>query len=163
MIMKPHYLLFLICFLTGIAARRPAAAQNLNGEKIQVAADALTVLRFNSEIKRYELGNRDGYTCQVRGNDNSIVIKTIADEPASTNLVVTEGKKESASFAPYLCNGNATKVLVNGEEWKSFGDLYDEIHNKKRYDIRSVETVRDDKNCVTLMKVRMKKKNILGL
>lgn len=81
--------LFLLSFGLTIIAN----AQNLNGEKIQVAADALTVLKFNSEIKRYELGDRDGYACQVRDNDNSIVIKTLQEKPTTTNLVVTEGKR----------------------------------------------------------------------
>ncbi len=89
------------------------SAQNINGEKIEVSREALTVLRFNSEIKRYELGDRKSYTCQVRDYDNSIVIKTISDDPAeSTNLLVTEGKRTHYFIVTFLPRIDINKVKL---------------------------------------------------
>jgi hypothetical protein len=105
-------------------------AQNINGEKIQVAAEALTVLKFNSEIKRYEFGERKGYTCLVRDNDNSIVIKTVEDNPGPTNLIVTEGKRSHyfiISFLPKI-DINNTKLYYDYSDLKALKKL---VQNKE--------------------------------
>ena len=102
-----------------------ADGQNINGEKIQVAAEALTVLKFNSEIKRYEFGERKGYTCLVRDNDNSIVIKTIEEKPDPTNLIVTEGKRTHyfiISFLPKI-DINNTKLYYDYSDLKALKKL----------------------------------------
>lgn len=101
------------------------AAQNINGEKIQVASEALTVLKFNSEVKRYEFGERKGYTCLVRDNDNSIVIKTAEDNPGPTNLIVTEGKRTHyfiISFLPKI-DINNTKLYYDYSDLKALKKL----------------------------------------
>jgi hypothetical protein len=67
-------------------------AQNLNGIKIQVASEALTYLKFNADIKRFEFGDHDDYTAQVVENDQ-LRIKTLNNKPTPTNLVVTEGNR----------------------------------------------------------------------
>jgi PKD repeat protein len=88
----------------------------------------------------------------------------IPDEEFSSMLTaVTEGKKDASSFSAFLCNGAQTKVLVNGSDWQTFGELISKIHDNKKYVIRSVESVRNEQNCVTLLKVRYKKKGLLGL
>jgi hypothetical protein len=99
-------------------------AQNLTNEKIQVAADALTVLKFNSEITHCELGMRDGYTCLVRDNDNTVVIKTLQPVPASTNLAITEGRRTHYFVLTFL-----PKVDINNT--KLFYD-YSDIKNLKK-------------------------------
>src|SRR5213079_2748667 len=68
-------------------------AQNLNGEKIQVSSDNLTVLKFNGVVTNCELGQRGGFIFQVRDYDNSVVIKTLVTKPVSTNLIISEGKR----------------------------------------------------------------------
>jgi hypothetical protein len=105
-------------------------AQNINGETIQVAAEALTVLKFNSEIKRYEFGERKGYTCLVRDNDNSIVIKTAEEKPDPTNLIVTEGKRTHyfiISFLPKI-DINNTKLYYDYSDLKAVKKL---VQNKE--------------------------------
>ena len=88
----------------------------------------------------------------------------IPDEEFKSMLEgVTEGKKDASSFGAVLCTGAQTKVLVNGADWQTFGELISKIHDNKKYLIRSVETVRNEQNCVTLLKVRYKKKGLLGL
>ena len=79
--------------LSFIALVTAVHAQNLNGVKIQVAADALTYLQFNSDIKRFEFGgDREDYTGQVVEN-NQLRIKTLNNNPTPTNLVVNEGSR----------------------------------------------------------------------
>jgi hypothetical protein len=119
MVRKALYAFFsLLVLLLGQA--RELSAQNLNGEIIQVAADALTVLKFNSEIKRFELGDREAYTCQVRDNDNSIVIKTMRDSCSTTNLIVTEGKRSHYFIIHFLkeIDLNKTKLFYDYSDLK---------------------------------------------
>jgi len=74
---------------------------------------------------------------------------------------VTEGKKDLASFNQYLCNGGQTKVLANGTDWETLISFYQMINDKKKYDIKSVEAVRDpETNCVTVLKVKYKKRTL---
>ncbi len=70
----------------------------------------------------------------------------------------TEGKKDVQAFSQFLCNGGQTKVLVNGTEWETLGSFHQKIYGKKKFDIKSVETVRDEHNCVTILKVKYKKR-----
>ncbi len=79
--------IFFVCF------KHEARGQNINGEQILVSAETLTFLKFNAHITHYEFGDNNNYTCQVRDNDNSLVIKTIGDTAITTNLYVTEGKR----------------------------------------------------------------------
>lgn len=87
-------------------------AQSLNGEKIQVSAQSLTVLKFNSPVTRYDFGTRDNYTCQVRDIDNSLVIKTIGENPISTNLYVNEGKRAHLFVIEFLKTIDINKVKL---------------------------------------------------
>lgn len=76
---------------------------------------------------------------------------------------VTKGNKDASSFGSVLCTGAQTKVLVNGSDWQTFGELCSRIHDNKKYVIKGVQAVRNEKNCVTLLKVDYKKKGLLGL
>jgi PKD repeat protein len=88
----------------------------------------------------------------------------IPDEEFTAMLeAVKEGHKDVSSFSSVLCNGAQTKVLENGEAWTTFGEFCSKIHDNKKYIIRSVQSVRNEQNCVTLLKVRYKKKGLLGL
>jgi len=100
-------------------------AQNLSNEKIQVAADALTVLKFNSEITHCELGMRDGFTCLVRDNDNTVVIKTLEPIPASTNLAITEGRRTHYFVLVFLkkVDINNTKLFYDYSDLKTLKKL----------------------------------------
>lgn len=115
------FYVFLLC----LAGSHEIFAQNINGEKIQVAGEALTVLKFNSEIKRYELGDRTGYTCQVRDNDNSLVIKTLKDKPEGTNLLVTEGKRTHYFIVTFLpkIDLNNTRLYYDYSDLKALRKL----------------------------------------
>lgn len=74
---------------------------------------------------------------------------------------VTEGKKDLSSFNQYLCNGGQTKILANGTDWETLISFYQKINDKKKYDIKSVEAVRDpESNCVTVLKVKYKKRTL---
>jgi len=94
-------------------------AQNINGERIQVSAESLTVLKFNSPVSQYDFGTRDSYTCQLRDNDNSIVIKTIGDAPLSTNLYITEGKRAHLFVIEYIKKVDINKIKL----FYDFSDL----------------------------------------
>src|SRR5689334_19242055 len=71
----------------------PSIAQNLNGEKIKVSPESITALKFNATIMDYQWSDPSGYTCIARNNDNTLLIKTLKDDPAPTNLIVSEGKR----------------------------------------------------------------------
>lgn len=71
---------------------------------------------------------------------------------------VTTGDKDLQSITQYLCLAEKTKVLLNGTEWDTVNGFVQKIYKKKRYDIKSVETVRDDNNCVTILKIKYKKR-----
>lgn len=87
-------------------------AQSINGDKIQVSAQSLTVLKFNSPVTRYDFGTRDNYTCQVRDIDNSLVIKTIGDNPVNTNLYVNEGKRAHLFIIEFVKTIDINKVKL---------------------------------------------------
>ncbi|HTN45461.1 MAG TPA: PKD domain-containing protein [Flavipsychrobacter sp.] len=70
----------------------------------------------------------------------------------------TSGSKDVQSITQYLCNGDKTKVLLNGTEWETVGSFMQKIYNKKKFDIKSVEAVRDESNCVTILKIKYKKR-----
>lgn len=72
---------------------------------------------------------------------------------------VTSGDKDLQSITQYLCNPDKTKVLLNGTEWETVTSFVQKIYGKKRYDIKSVEAVRDaNNNCVTILKIKYKKR-----
>lgn len=70
----------------------------------------------------------------------------------------TSGKKDLQSINQYLCNTDKTKVLLNGTDWETVGSFVSKIYNKKKFDIKSVEAVRDENNCVTILKIKYKKR-----
>ncbi len=76
---------------------------------------------------------------------------------------VTQEKIELADFDQYLCNGAQTKVLINEENWETLGSFYAKIRGKKKYDIQSVQAVRDEQYCVKILKVKSKRRGFLGL
>lgn len=85
----------------------------------------------------------------------------IANEEFVTMLnEATEGKKDVQSFNQFLCDGANTKVLTNGTEWETLGSFHQKIYGKKRYDIKSVDAVRDENNCVKILKIKYKKRTL---
>lgn len=89
----------------------------------------------------------------------------IADEVFRDMLdKVTEGEKDASSFNQFLCNGALTKVRDNGESWTTLGEFCSKIHDKKKFQIKSVVTIRDPNDkCVLQIQVKYKKKGFLGL
>lgn len=89
----------------------------------------------------------------------------IADEVFRDMLdKVTEGEKDASSFNQYLCSGAQTKVRDNGESWTTLGEFCSKIHDKKKFKIKSVVTIRDPNDkCVLQIQVTYKKKGFLGL
>lgn len=89
----------------------------------------------------------------------------IADEVFRDMLdKVTEGEKDASSFNQFLCNGAQTKVRDNGESWTTLGEFCSKIHDKKKFQIKSVVTIRDPNDkCVLQLQVKYKKKGFLGL
>jgi len=71
---------------------------------------------------------------------------------------VTDGKKDALAFNSFLCSGIQTKVLVNDTDWETVASLCSKIYNHKKITIKSVSTVRDEKKCVTIIKVNYKKR-----
>lgn len=108
---------FLLCCILLMVPLHKALAQNLNGVKIQVASDALTYLKFNSDIKRFEFGDHDDYTAQVVENDQ-LRIKTLNNKPTPTNLVVTEGNRTHMFIIQVM-----TKIDINN--FKAYYDYSD--------------------------------------
>lgn len=41
----------------------------------------------------YQWSDPSGYTCIARNNDNTLLVKTLKDDPAPTTLIVSEGKR----------------------------------------------------------------------
>jgi chemotaxis protein histidine kinase CheA len=75
-----------------LLACRSAAAQELNGVKIQMNPDALTILKFNAEVRNFEFGKSDIFTAQVQ-DDIKLRIKSLTANPTPTNLTITEGNR----------------------------------------------------------------------
>lgn len=71
---------------------------------------------------------------------------------------ITSGKKDLQSINQYLCNTDKTKALINGTDWETVGSFVQKIYGKKKFDIKSVEAVRDENNCVTILKIKYKKR-----
>lgn len=99
--------------------------------------------------------------------------KTALDKPEKPKTVVipneefvnmlneaTEGQKDVQSFNQFLCDGANTKVLTNGTDWETLGSFHQKIYGKKRYDIKSVDVVRDENNCVKILKIKYKKRTL---
>lgn len=70
----------------------------------------------------------------------------------------TEGKTDLQTISQYLCNGAQTKALLNGTDWETVGSFMAKVYNKKKFDIKEVEAVRDENNCVTILKIKYKKR-----
>jgi hypothetical protein len=89
----------------------------------------------------------------------------IADEVFRDMLdKVADGDKDASSFNQFLCNGAQTKVRDNGESWTTLGEFCSKIHSKKKFQIKSVVTIRDPNDkCVLQLQVKYKKKGFLGL
>jgi hypothetical protein len=83
-----------------------------------------------------------------------------SQEFASMFRQATEGKKDLESFNQFLCSGAQTKVLANDTEWETVGSFYAKTRGKKKYEIVSVDAVRDDQSCVTILKIKYKKKTL---
>jgi hypothetical protein len=98
-----------------------AKSQNISGEKIQVSAESLSVLKFNSKITHFEFDDKVNYSGQVRTNDNSLVIRTIGDHPDTTNLYVTEGKRGHWFIIIFLqtIDVNNTKLYYDYSDLKN--------------------------------------------
>jgi PKD repeat protein len=89
----------------------------------------------------------------------------IADQVFKDMLeAVTKGDKDASSFNQYLCDGAQTKVRENDESWTTLGEFCSKIHDKKKYQIKSVIAIRNPNDkCVLQLKVTYKKKGFLGL
>ncbi|MDF2383720.1 hypothetical protein JMG10_19725 [Nostoc ellipsosporum NOK] len=90
---RPFGWLFLLLF-----AYLPSAAQNLNGQRITVGADAPAFLIFNDEVVNAEFSTPEGtrlYSCKVRNNKSmSLTYKGDARQvPENIGLTVQEGKR----------------------------------------------------------------------
>lgn len=101
------------------------SAQNLNGEKVKVSPESITALKFNSTIMDYQWSDPSGYTCIARNNDNTLLIKTLINDPAATTLIVSEGKRTHyfiIDFIPKI-NINETKLYYDYSDLKQLKKL----------------------------------------
>jgi PKD repeat protein len=88
----------------------------------------------------------------------------IADEVFKDMFIkVAKGEMDASSFNQFLCSGSQTKLRDDDESWTTVGEFCSKIHDKKKYVIKSVITIRNDDNCVKQIKVTYKKKGFLGL
>jgi PKD repeat protein len=91
--------------------------------------------------------------------DNTPKVLVIPDEEFKSMFdQVTDGKKDALAFNQFLCSGIQTKVLANDTEWETVASFCSKIYNHKKITIKSVTTVRDEKKCVTIIKVSYKKR-----
>ena len=118
-----------VILLLLLAAGNTGYTQNINGQKIEVAPDQITVLRFAGEIKRAELGNGATYTSEVQDYDNSLRIR-LADRdnksPQQTNLVVTEGRRTHyfvIEFMKQVTDINNTRFYYDFSDLKKLRQL----------------------------------------
>lgn len=72
---------------------------------------------------------------------------------------VAKGSFTVDGFNQYLCNGAATKAVVNGKQ-RTLQELCDQIKDRKRVVIKTVTTERDSRQCVTVLHVEYKKKGL---
>ncbi len=88
-------------------------------------------------------------------------VTVIADEEFKNMFdAVVEGKKDASSFNQFLCNGGETNVLLNGDTWETVATFCTKIHDKKKFVIKSVKVIRNETNCVSVLKIEYKKKLI---
>ena len=86
----------------------------------------------------------------------------IADETFKTYLqALVCNKMNAADFDRYLCSGQATTVIINGKERKTFAELCADIKGKK-IKIEGVRAGRDKENCAISVAVSYDKKRFLG-
>lgn len=68
----------------------------IKGMKIEVAADAVTFLQFNSSIPNFDWDEKESYTIRKRGKD-ALIVSANSEAPKNSRLIVTEGGR-SHSF-----------------------------------------------------------------
>lgn len=113
-------------------------AQNINGAKIQVSPESITALKFNATIMDYQWSDPSGYTCIARNNDNTLLVKTLNDHPAPTNLIVSEGKRTHYFIIDFI-----PKININ--ETKLYYDYSDLKELKRMVQSQSVPVAMNDK------------------
>lgn len=91
----------------------------------------------------------------------------IADEEFRLKFeAVQRGDINASAFVDFLCDGTATRVLVENKdrEWQTVATLCTLFSkNKKIKRIYDVTTERDDKKCVTLIHLKYKTSGFLGI
>ena len=79
---------------------------------------------------------------------------------------VQRGDIDASAFNEFLCDGGQTRVLVENDEnkWETVAGICRFFNkNKKIKKIYDVKTERDDKKCVTLIRLKYKTGGFLGL
>jgi hypothetical protein len=85
-----RFLLFILLMNLGQQQLLAQSDAEIKGMKIEVAADAVTFLQFNSSIPNFDWDEKDSYTIRKRGKD-ALIISSITDVPKNSRLIVTEG------------------------------------------------------------------------
>ncbi len=75
---------------------------------------------------------------------------------------VIKGGKPIADFDNYLCNGRGTKVLRNDKDYTTFEELYNDVKGNSKRRIDAIQLLKEN-DCIIMFKVKVKKKNILGV
>ncbi len=82
-------------------------AQDIKGETITVLKGGITVIRFNADVVNFRLGNKEDYNINVEeGTSIRLWAKSGVTDPKTTNLIVTEGKRNHLFTIQYKEKGD---------------------------------------------------------
>jgi hypothetical protein len=113
--MKKVYLL-LLCLI----ALLPVQAQEIKGETIIVLKGGITVIRFADDVVNFRVGDKEDYNINVEeGSSIRIWAKNGVSNPKTTNLIVTEGKRNHMFTLQYKEKGDFNSTYYDFSNLKA--------------------------------------------
>ncbi len=113
--MKNVYLL-LICLFAFIGSH----AQEIKGETITVLKGGITVIRFADDVVNFRVGDKEDYNINVEeGSSIRIWAKNGVSNPKTTNLIVTEGKRNHMFTLQYKEKGDFNSTYYDFSNLKA--------------------------------------------
>ncbi|HOZ50843.1 MAG TPA: hypothetical protein PLU17_03235 [Chitinophagaceae bacterium] len=132
-------LLFLIIISTQFIGR----AQEIKGETITVLKGGITVIRFNADIVNFRLGDKEDYNINVEeGTSIRLWAKTGVTDPKTTNLVVTEGKRNHLFTIQYKEKGDFNSTYY---DFSNLKELKKKLSSKPVVKEESVTEIVEEK------------------
>lgn len=112
--------LFNLCCLLFILCSTAVSAQEIKGETITVLKGGITVIRFASDVVNFRVGDKEDYNINVEeGTSIRIWAKNGVSNPKTTNLVVTEGKRNHLFTIEYKEKGDFNSTYYDFSNLKA--------------------------------------------